>query len=329
MMHFLKWTSIILVALAAVAALMSFRAAPEGIEYGASFTKLHADELHLDWKEVYLAMLDDLGVRHLRLSAHWPMIEPERDAFDFSAMDYQIREATKRDASIVLSVGRRLPRWPECHTPKWVGTMPWDEQKTELRQYITAVIERYKDEPAITYWQVENEPYLNLYAAEICGALDKEFLKEEVALVKELDPSRPILVTDSGNLGTWVGAYRAGDAFGTSVYVHFWTPELGQFRTVQPPAIYRAKANLMRLLFGKKDVLLIELSGEPWLIEPVRDVPIETQLSRMDIEKFYDILEYAEKTHFDQQYLWGIEWWYWMRDNGHPEFWDKARELYQ
>lgn len=327
-MLFLKWTSVIFIVLAAAAALLSFRPAPEKIEYGVSFTKLHADELHLDWKKVYLSILDDLGVRKLRLAAHWPMIEPKRDEFDFSDMDFQIHEASKRDASIILAVGRRLPRWPECHTPQWVGTMPWEEQKMELRQYITAVVERYKDESAITYWQVENEPYLNLYAAEICGELDEDFLKEEIALVKSLDPSRPVLVTDSGNLGTWVGAYRAGDAFGTSVYVHFWTPELGQFRTVQPPALYRAKANLMRLLFGAKPILLIELSGEPWLVEPVLDVDIETQLSRMDINKFNDIIAYAEKTHFGEQYLWGVEWWYWMREHNHNEFWNRAKELY-
>jgi hypothetical protein len=317
-----------LVLLFCLLAVLSYRPTPAAYTYGASFTKLHADELGLDWQGVYTAMLDDLGVRHLRLTAHWPMIEPERDRYDFSAMDYQIDEAEKRGADVVLSIGRRLPRWPECHTPQWVGTMAWEEQKQEIRQYLRAVVERYRDRPAITYWQVENEPYLEVYASHICGDLDEEFLKEEIALVKELDPSRPVLVTDSGNLGTWYGAYRAGDAFGTSVYVHFWNPELGQFRTVLPPAVYRAKANLMQLLFGDKKVFLIELSGEPWLLEPVTDVDIDTQLTRMDIEKFNDILDYAKATHLDTQYLWGIEWWYWMRDRGHPEFWEKARDLF-
>jgi hypothetical protein len=256
------------------------------------------------------------------------MIEPERDVYDFSDMDYQIREAEKRDAEIILSIGRRLPRWPECHTPKWVGNMAWDEQKTEIRQYLTKVVERYMDEPAITMWQVENEPYLHAYAGHICGELDEAFLHEEIALVKELDPSRPVLLTDSGNLGTWYQPYRAGDAFGTSVYVHFWTPELGQFRTVQPPALYRAKTNLMRFFFGQKPALLIELSGEPWLVEPVRDVPVETQLTRMDREKFEDIIHYAEATHFDEQYLWGVEWWYWMKQQGHPELWSYAKTIF-
>ena len=84
----------------------------------------------------------------------------------------------------------------------------------------------------------------------------------------------------------------------------------------------------MRIIFGAKPVFLIELSGEPWLVEPVLDVDIETQLSRMDLQKFNDIIAYAEKTHFAEQYLWGIEWWYWMKEQGHPEFWERAKELY-
>ena len=322
-----KWISIVLVLLATLLAALSYRPVPERIEYGATFSKFFADELGVDWIDVYQAALDDLKIRKFRLTAHWPMIEPARDVYDFSDLDYQITEASKRDAEIILAIGRRLPRWPECHTPQWVGTMPWEEQKMELRQYLTAVVERYKDESAITMWQVENEPYLHAYAGHICGPLDEAFLHEEIALVKKLDPTRPVLVTDSGNLGTWYRPYSAGDAFGTSVYVHFWTPELGQFRTVQPPALYRMKTNLMRL-FGDKGTILIELSGEPWLVEPVTKVPIETQLTRMDVVKFEDIIRYAEATHFGEQYLWGVEWWYWMRERGHPEFWDYARELF-
>lgn len=322
------WVAVGIVALAAFLAALSYRPMPAKIEYGATFSKFFADELGVDWIDVYQAALDDLKIRKFRLTAHWPMIEPERDVYDFSALDYQITEATKRDAEVILAIGRRLPRWPECHTPSWVGNMEWDEQKNEIREYLTKIVERYKDEPNITMWQIENEPYLHAYAGHICGELDEEFLHEEIALVKKLDPSRPVLVTDSGNLGTWYRPYRAGDAFGTSVYVHFWTPELGQFRTVQPPALYRAKTNLMHLFFGTKPTLLIELSGEPWLVEPVTKVPIETQLTRMDVAKFNDIIRYAEATHLDEQYLWGVEWWYWMKKNGHPEFWEYSRKLF-
>lgn len=320
-------TIVILGTFLAAGVALSYRPEPEKIEYGATFSKFFADELGVDWIDVYQAALDDLEIRKFRLTAHWPMIEPRRDIYDFSDLDYQISEASARDAEIILAVGRRLPRWPECHTPKWVGTMPWDEQKMEIRQYLKAVVERYKDESAIVMWQVENEPYLAAFAGHICGELDEEFLIEEIAIVKSIDTDTPVLVTDSGNLGLWYKPYRLGDAFGTSLYMYFWNEEIGQFKTKLPAAFYRLKANLMRL-FGEKSVYLIELSAEPWLVEPVTDVPVETQLTRMDVKKFQEIIAYAETTHFEDQYLWGVEWWYYMRERGHPEFWDYARTIF-
>ena len=33
-------------------------------------------------------------------------------------------------------------------------------------------------------------------------------------------------------------------------------------------------------------------------------------------------VEYAQRTGFDEFYLWGVEWWYWIKLQGHPEVWD-------
>ncbi len=302
---------------------------PTRIAYGVSFNTLYAEELGLDPKASYLAILNELGIKHLRLAAHWTMVEPVRDTYDFTQLDFQLAEAEKHNADVVFGIGRRLPRWPECHIPEWASALSWDEEKEEIRDYITAVVERYKGYPSIIYWQVENEPYLSVFAQEHCEALDEEFFKEEIALVRSLDGTRPILVTDSGNLGTWKGAYTAGDAFGTSVYVYFWNPDLGQFKTVLPPWFYRVKENALALIYGHKKTFLIELAAEPWLLEPVTDVPLATQYSRMDVDKFNEILEYARDTRYDAQYLWGAEWWYWLHLKGESHMWDRAKELYQ
>jgi hypothetical protein len=293
-----------------------------------SFNALYAEELGLDSREVFIAILDELKVRHLRLAAHWTMVEPEKDAYNWSETDFQLREAQKRQADVIMGVGRRLPRWPECHVPSWAQALSWEEQKREIRQLLTETVLRYKDNPAITYWQVENEPFLEVFAKEHCGELDRDFLAEEIALVRSLDATRPILVTDSGNLGTWKGAYTAGDVFGTSVYVYFWNPELGQFKTVLPPWFYRAKEGLMALFFGEKRTFLIELSAEPWLLEPIVQVPLDIQMERMDVKKFEEILEYARKTRYETQYLWGAEWWYWMRQKGHEEMWERGKRVF-
>ena len=303
---------------------------PETFTYGVSFNTLYARELGLPWEMVYTAILDDLGVRNLRLAAHWPMVEPENDVWNFTELDRQVELAQERDARVILAVGRRLPRWPECHIPAWAAQMTWDEQKEELRAYIRTVIERYKDTPAVTYWQVENEPFLTVYAKEHCGNLDVAFLEEEIALVRELDPTRKVLVTDSGNLGLWAGAYKRGDSFGTSVYIYLWNEETGPLRTLLPPETYLVKRKLMELAYGPKETFLIELSAEPWLNKPIIETDLETQFSRMDPQKFEEIIRYARRTRLPQQYLWGAEWWYWLKEtHNEPAMWERARVLYQ
>lgn len=301
---------------------------PETITYGMSFNTMYARELGLDWKQTYNAIIDELGVRHLRLAAHWPMVEPQKDVYNFEELDYQIKKAEEVNATVVLAVGRRLPRWPECHVPDWAREQDWETQKTEIIDYMTTVVNRYKNSSAVTVWQVENEPYLSLFAFEHCGALDEAFLEREIALVKSLDGTRPVLVTDSGNLGTWSGAYSRGDAFGTSVYVHFWNPELGQFRTFLPPWFYRAKEKVVAWRYGVKPTYLIELSAEPWLVAPVTTVPLDVQFTRMDVTKFNDILAYAKATRYDTQYLWGAEWWYWLLLKDEPSMWNRGKELF-
>lgn len=331
----MPWWKIILIALGVkvvvlllIIVFLAQKEVPETITYGMSFNTMYASELGLDWKETYDAIIGDLGVRHLRLAAHWPMIEPVDGTYNFTELDYQIAEAEKVGAEVILGVGRRLPRWPECHEPEWAAQMNIEARNTAQLEYVTQVVERYRNSPAVKIWQVENEPFLEVFAFDHCGFLDTDFLDEEIALVRELDPSRQILVTDSGNLGLWYGAYKRGDIFGTSVYVHFWNPDIGQFRTLLPPFVYRVKENLLSLIYGEKETFLIELSAEPWLIAPIATVPLETQFTRMDTEKFADILAYAKDTRYQKQYLWGAEWWYWLLKQEQPEMWEMGKTLF-
>jgi hypothetical protein len=71
------------------------------------------------------------------------------------------------------------------------------------------------------------------------------------------------------------------------------------------------------------------LSAEPWLLEPVVDVDLETQYSRMNLEKMNEIIDYARETRYDKQYLWGAEWWYWLSKQGEGEIWERGKELYK
>lgn len=319
----------VLVVLISVGWVLSRREIPTDIRYGASFSKLHAEELGLDWKETYQAVLQELGVRHLRLSAHWPMVEPEDGRFDFEALDYQMEQAHGYGADVILAVGRRTPGWPECHTPQWALNLSEEERQTAILSYLTAVVTRYKDAPNLRYFQVENEPYLQ-FATQYCPPLDASFLAREVALVRELAPEVPIVVTDSGEMGKWYRAWRAGDIFGTSVYIYVWYGPLGPVRYPIGPWFFRIKQNIAEFALGEKPTMLIELGMEPWLNKPITDASLDEQLARMGHHKFMEVIDFARSTGFAEQYLWGVEWWYYMkRVHKDDFFWDTGRALFQ
>jgi len=47
----------------------------------------------------------------------------------------------------------------------------------------------------------------------------------------------------------------------------------------------------------------------------------EEQDKTMNLERFKGIIKYTEQTGFDEAYLWGAEWWYWLKTKQEkPEF---------
>ena len=59
-------------------------------EFGATFSKKFCEELGLNWQETYIAILDDLKVRNLRLPAYWDEIEPDEGTYNFKDFDSTI-----------------------------------------------------------------------------------------------------------------------------------------------------------------------------------------------------------------------------------------------
>ena len=88
---------------------------PEKITWGINFSQKHAENLGLNWKETYLALLDDLKVKNIKLITHWDLIEPNKDDYRFEDLDWQIKKAEDYNAKILLVIGMKTGRWPECH----------------------------------------------------------------------------------------------------------------------------------------------------------------------------------------------------------------------
>lgn len=301
----------------------------EKITWGVDFSQMHTESLDLNWKELYSSMIKDLGVKNIKIHTQWDWVEGEKGDYYFEDIDWQIKEAEKNDVKIIYVVGMKTGRWPECHIPKWAKNLSKEEQQEELLKYIEIVINRYKDSEAILYWQVENEP---LFKFGICPWQDANFLEKEINLVKSIDPSRKIIVSDSGEQSLWFGAGKKGDIVGITMYRKVWskiTDNFG-FYVSMPllPVHYWRKAQLIDKIFDKK-VICIELQAEPWSPQLIYDAPLKEQEKSMNLEIFKNNIEYAKNTGLDTFYFWGVEWWYWLKEkHNQPEIWNEAKKLF-
>jgi hypothetical protein len=293
---------------------------------GVTFSHRYAQDIGLNWKEAYLAMLDDLQIRKVRLPVYWDLVEVTEGEYDFADIDWQLNRAQERKVEIILAIGQKVPRWPECAIPDWA--MSSDQKRKEsLLNFISVVMERYKDNPQIRYWQIENEPFLNF---GICPAPDGELLDQEIALARKIDKNKEIMTTDSGELSLWVGAAKRGDVFGTTMYRNIYKPGIGYYTYPIGPRFFRFKYGLIKLFADQENAVVIELQGEPWIAGWTINASLEEQFESMNEDKLRENVTYAKKVGFPEIYLWGVEWWYWLKtEKNYPAVWDTARELFR
>lgn len=299
----------------------------EALTYGVTYSPRQARDLGLDWQETFIAILDDLKVKKLRLSVYWDIVEQTQGAYDWSETDWLLAESLQRETEVIMAIGGRLPRWPECHFPAWIENEDKSKREQATLDYIEEVMTRYKGQKNIIAWQVENEPFLSKFGE--CPKLDSDFLDQEIALVKSLD-NRPVVVTDSGELSFWVRAAGRADIFGTTMYLETFSGLFERYvRYPIGPSFFRVKRNLVSLVAKPDKWLVIELQGEPWSRDAFQNVSREERDITMSPEKFDRIIEFARLTGFNEFYLWGAEWWYWEKTKqDRPVFWDKAKTLF-
>jgi len=295
--------------------------------YGVTFSVKQARHLGLDWQKTYLSILDDLGVGRLRLSAYWDEVEPRPGEFDWSDLDWQVSQATSRGARVILAIGGRLPRWPECHFPAWAVGLSKEQREAELLEYLKAAVEHYRGAANIIAWQVENEPFLNQFGE--CPTLDPAFLDKEIALVKALD-SRPVIITDSGELSVWIPAAKRADIFGTTMYRDTYSRFLKSYIHYPiTPAFFRFKQRVTGWFAEPLDWIVIELAAEPWGPKSYKELSQAEKDRTMSLTKFKEIIEFSHQAGFRTFYLWGAEWWYWEKEmKNQPVYWEYAKTLF-
>jgi hypothetical protein len=298
----------------------------KNFEMGVTFSSRNATDMGLDWKETYTAILDDLKIRNIRIPVYWDEVEPQDGQYNFSDVDWQLQEAQKRGAKVILVVGQKVPRWPECFIPSWTSNDN-PNKLAKLLEFENVVINRYKNDPEIAYWQVENEPFLNF---GICPPISGNQLDAEIAMVRSVDKTRPIVVTDSGELSYWIQAAKRADVFGTTMYTNVYSRKIGYWRYPIGPNFFKLKELLIRIFAGQKNVMVVELQGEPWVSGWLATTPLDQQFQSMNAQMLLEHVNFARETGINRIYLWGVEWWYWLKvKQNHPELWDQAKSIMQ
>lgn len=292
--------------------------------WGISFSKKFAESLDLNWRETYLAILDDLQVKKIRLPIYWDDVEQVQGNLDFKDYDFMLDEGQKRGVEFVVNIGARLPRWPECHLPTWLSSADDEQIKAETLKMLQVFIKRYQQRTSIVSWQIENEPLVDWFGD--CPKSDEEFLKKEVALVKSLD-SRPVIISASGELSSWQREAKIADILANTAYRVVWNPVFGYFRYPIPAWFYQWKA-LMADKIGEQ-MIISELQTEPWVPNgKMTDLSVKEINRSFSLEQFQANLVFAQKIDFDQTYLWGVEWWHWQKLYGNDAYWQLAKKLW-
>jgi hypothetical protein len=294
---------------------------------GVTFSKRYAQDIGLDWRAAYSATLEDLGVKKIRIPVYWDWVEPEEGKYDFTDLDWQIGEAEKHNAEIILAVGQKVPRWPECFIPEYLKNDD-AKRKTELVEFVRVVVDHYKNSKAVKYWQIENEPFLKFGE---CPVLDTNLLDREIAMARKTDPSRKIIITDSGELSLWAKAISRADIFGTTMYRTIYNAKYGGFYTYPiGPRFFQFKYRMNQLFVKNDKAIVIELQAEPWIAGWTTNQPLEKQFESMNVTKLQENVSFAKQVGFPEIYLWGVEWWYWLKvHQNHPEVWEAAKEMFR
>ena len=302
---------------------------PTSIMWGASFSKSQAEYLGVDWRDNYIALLDEMQIRELRLMSYWNQLEPHNNNYDFIDLDWQMDQAAERGVNVSLAIGYRQPRWPECHTPGWVSPND-DDFEPELLEYIETVSTRYRGHSALDSWQLENEAS-NRHFGECAGLeFDKAQIEREIALLNDVTPDIPIYNSTGNQSGVPI-RQSANDGFAFSIYDNAYFGALGHEWEWNfwylPPLWQSARARAIELIHDKP-VFVHELQFEPWGPRGLAELSRSEQDDSMSPQIMREILDYTDKTGFDTVYLWGSEWWYQQRQQGNPRPWQIASSVF-
>ena len=196
--------------------------------------------------------------------------------------------------------------------------MERDEYNESLLAYVGATVERFKRDTAVKRFQIENESF---FPFGECPKVDPVLVQAEIDLARSLT-DKPIQQTTSGEQAVWMNRAIPADILGVSLYRRV-SDKKGEWLFPHTPGVYDVQRRLA-LLFSDQ-IIISELQAEPWgLGEYVYPTPedLDQAYEKFDVEEFTDNLDFARRTGVDEVYLWGLEWWYFLKMHDETRLWD-------
>ena len=323
-----------------------YQSAPLGNPaYGVDFSCRQAEWLGEDCHQAFTAIIEQLHVRHVRLSAYWDELEPAPGVYDFSSLDWQVAEAAQNGVGVTLTVGMKAQRSPEYYLPNWVragqkipaGSSPAANPRVAAAtlDFVRAVVAHEAGQPAIEVWQVENEPFVHFWHTAHDWSLPQAFVAREAATIRAADPERrPLLITDASWLRTdttWKRILKTADIVGEAIYtkrqrgpiggIYLWPFKLGPLTPNLPGQAHAAERQGKALWISE---LQAEPFEAPWV--DIRSSKGCTYPS-MSPSLLKQNLQLADRSGAQRVYLWGSEWWYYCLTIHHDAgLWQVAGE---
>lgn len=304
--------------------------ASKPLQLGVSFIPDYASSLGVDPQETMDALLN-IGVKHFRLVSYWSDMERTPGQYNFSQLDWQMQKAEAAHANVVLTLGLRQPRWPECHMPDWAAGEPKSQWQPQLEQFMQAIIARYHNSPSLQAYQLENEYFLKGFGT--CTDFSRDRLVSEYNLVKKADPVHPVIIGRSNNaLGLPLGKPQP-DEFSISVYKRVWDAGVTHRYLEYPfPAWFYGFLAGLQEIYNHKNMRIGELQAEAWPPngKNITETSLTEQNKSLDAKRFKDRIEYGKATGMREIDLWGAEYWYYRLTVLHDaSLWNVARQAFK
>jgi hypothetical protein len=315
------------------------------VQVGISFSPSRAAYLGLDYRSAF-TRLEALHFRVIRLSAYWDQIDKD----GYAQLDWLMSEARRSGQPIALTVGMKALGWPEFFIPASVMPAAGLKQGQDVASdsslraatlsFVEDTVLRYRDNPALIAWQIENEPFNRAGPQRLW--IDAEFLRDEITSVRQLDGHHRQLIVNAFShfnlvfdqasarqgfdLRQWLGfqadsaeqdglsVLNRGDVLGLDVYTAIGYQFLGQEHMSRADGDWPDRlARVLDLAHKQgKQAWITEAQAEPWdasgntYVDPKSTSP----------QAIRGIFENLKDAGFSTVLFWGSEYWLWRADHG-------------